>query len=336
MSNTTNKRQDPQGTQTSAVLRNLIAAGLAKRLPQAVAADADKTTMLRALEASLGPAAVVDLGLDLRAWPDNPVFAAVTAASSAVGVLQRWFRLERFGHTRNRTRLLDHDGDSMTVCHVAIDGGSISAVNDLFVWGIILAVLERAGFRDLEASLIAPDGVRTPLYAGAAVVLPSPVPAKTETLWIRCGPRRHGPTDPVEALDGEETCTTLVTRLRERLASDLLEPRRLKDTARALGVSARQLQRVLRQEGTSFSETVQRTRIDHARHLMLDERLSLTEIAFCCGFADLAHCSRLFRRYLEVPPSVLRELLVRGGPPTSQPPSSSPAPAEARSPPEIT
>ncbi|MBL4688185.1 MAG: AraC family transcriptional regulator, partial [Nannocystaceae bacterium] len=163
MSNTTNEGPDPQGTQTSAVLRNLIAAGLAKRLPQAVAADADKTTMLRALEASLGPAAVVDLGLDLRAWPDNPVFAAVTAASSAVGVLQRWFRLERFGHTRNRTRLLDHDGHCMTICHVAIDGGSISAVNDLFVWGIILAVLERAGFRDIEASLIAPDGVRTPL-----------------------------------------------------------------------------------------------------------------------------------------------------------------------------
>lgn len=42
---------------------------------------------------------------------------------------------------------------------------------------------------------------------------------------------------------------------------------------------------------------------------MSDDSLSLTEVAFCAGFSDLAHFSRVFRRVADVPPSALREML---------------------------
>ena len=47
---------------------------------------------------------------------------------------------------------------------------------------------------------------------------------------------------------------------------------------------------------------------------MVTSQLSLGEIAFCTGFSDQAHFTRLFRRYSDIPPSAYRDLLHAGKP----------------------
>ncbi|WP_338867686.1 helix-turn-helix domain-containing protein [Myxococcus stipitatus] len=56
-------------------------------------------------------------------------------------------------------------------------------------------------------------------------------------------------------------------------------------------------------------EPLQRSRVDAVHALLSDSRLTLTDVAFCTGFSEQAHFSRTFRRYNDVPPSALRDLM---------------------------
>lgn len=72
--------------------------------------------------------------------------------------------------------------------------------------------------------------------------------------------------------------------------------------ARTLGMSARNLQRHLAAEGTSFSELLADARISLARTYVEAGRLSVTEIAFVLGFADTSTFSRAFKRWTGMSP----------------------------------
>lgn len=111
-----------------------------------------------------------------------------------------------------------------------------------------------------------------------------------------------------EAPPGEDL-HDLRTRLQQLLSGDLLHPWTLEEAGVRLSLSRRSLQRALWQEGTTFSEMLQRARVDAAHALLWDERLPLTDAVFCTGFSDHAHFTRTFRRYNDGPPSALRELL---------------------------
>jgi AraC-like DNA-binding protein len=72
--------------------------------------------------------------------------------------------------------------------------------------------------------------------------------------------------------------------------------------ARALGLSARTLQRRLAEEDTSYQAILDETRADLARSY-LAEGWSVTEAAFSLGFSDVSSFSRAFRRWTGVAPS---------------------------------
>ena len=72
--------------------------------------------------------------------------------------------------------------------------------------------------------------------------------------------------------------------------------------ARQLGMSARNLQRHLAQEGTGFKELLNEARVTLARNYVDEGRLSVTEIAFVLGFADTSTFSRAFRRWTGMSP----------------------------------
>ena len=72
--------------------------------------------------------------------------------------------------------------------------------------------------------------------------------------------------------------------------------------ARHLGMSARNLQRHLAQEGTGFKELLNEARVTLARNYVDEGRLSVTEIAFVLGFADTSTFSRAFRRWTGMSP----------------------------------
>ena len=104
---------------TSDTLTALVRAGVARRLGAPV--DGSKTELLSRLADARGLAAVIEVGLDLRHLPEHPVISALTAAVDGRDLLARWMRLERFGHSRNRTRLEQGAEGEALVTHFAVD-----------------------------------------------------------------------------------------------------------------------------------------------------------------------------------------------------------------------
>jgi AraC-like DNA-binding protein len=67
--------------------------------------------------------------------------------------------------------------------------------------------------------------------------------------------------------------------------------------ARALGLSERTLRRKLNAYGTSLREVADDVHRQRALRLVRDSRLTVSEIAHCCGFSDGAAFARAFRRW---------------------------------------
>lgn len=82
--------------------------------------------------------------------------------------------------------------------------------------------------------------------------------------------------------------------------------------ARKLGMSARNLQRHLADEGTTFKDLLNDARASLARTYVAERRLSVTEIAFVLGFADTSAFSRAFKRWTGMSPSAWAQRGRRG------------------------
>ena len=67
--------------------------------------------------------------------------------------------------------------------------------------------------------------------------------------------------------------------------------------ARALNLSQRSLQRKLSERGTTFRQVVDDTRKQLAEQYLKDSMLSVSEIAYLLGFAEVSSFSRAFRRW---------------------------------------
>lgn len=72
---------------------------------------------------------------------------------------------------------------------------------------------------------------------------------------------------------------------------------RLSEVAGALGMSARTLQRKLRDEGAVFQDLVDQARRELAERLLRTTRYPLVDIAFLTGFAEQSGFTRAFKRW---------------------------------------
>ena len=77
--------------------------------------------------------------------------------------------------------------------------------------------------------------------------------------------------------------------------------------SRALGVSARTLQRQLRAEGTTFAAVLTALRQEMARPLLRDGRLAVSEVAFLLGYRDPSAFQRAFRAWHGLSPRAFRQ-----------------------------
>lgn len=84
-------------------------------------------------------------------------------------------------------------------------------------------------------------------------------------------------------------------------------------TAKALGVHARTLQRRLRDEGTSFEKIKDDARREWAESLLVQPSVSLSQIALMLGYADSSAFSRSCRRWLGEAPRTYRARLAGRG-----------------------
>ncbi|RJG42502.1 helix-turn-helix domain-containing protein [Motilimonas pumila] len=83
----------------------------------------------------------------------------------------------------------------------------------------------------------------------------------------------------------------------------------IKEAADRLGMSARTLQRRLKQEQVTYSELVDEILLNNACAMMRDKHISVTRISAALGYSDVAHFSRAFKRLKGVSPRVYRARL---------------------------
>ena len=88
------------------------------------------------------------------------------------------------------------------------------------------------------------------------------------------------------------------------------DPLDMPTIARLVGAGVRQLERAFRNETElSPAEFYRVTRLRYARWLLTSSHLALSEIAYECGFADVAHFTRQFQRQFGITPGKLKKAL---------------------------
>jgi transcriptional regulator GlxA family with amidase domain len=135
--------------------------------------------------------------------------------------------------------------------------------------------------------------------------------------------RRRRLTPPISA----------VTRVRRRLDQNIEEIPSFTELAEAVGMDRYRLSRTFRKYvGMSLRAYVRELRLKRACELLAISRYSITTTSFECGFYDLPHFDRAFRRRFGITPSQYRrrhtvQTAARPRPRSSQPRATRRGPA---------
>jgi AraC family transcriptional regulator of adaptative response / DNA-3-methyladenine glycosylase II len=119
---------------------------------------------------------------------------------------------------------------------------------------------------------------------------------------LRCRPELAPGGAPVDAV--KRVASTAVARID----AGALSGASVEDLARELGVSSRQLHRVVEAEyGVSPLALAQTRRLLLAKQLLTDTQLRVIDVAFASGFASVRQFNRLFRQSYRLNPLALRK-----------------------------
>ncbi len=98
-----------------------------------------------------------------------------------------------------------------------------------------------------------------------------------------------------------------VKRARQFILGHLSEPMALEDVSRHAGVSPFHFCKVFkRATGMTFTEFVNRARVEQAKRLLLKPQARITEVAYDVGFQSLSQFNRSFRRVTASSPTEYR------------------------------
>ena len=127
---------------------------------------------------------------------------------------------------------------------------------------------------------------------------PSPLAAQLEdTLIDLVATGLAGGSGDVRDLSSPERLAVL--RARSHIADHIRDPELDRSrVAAATGLSVRRLNGIFQAEGTSISEEIRRRRLETVARALRDPRcreLTISEIAFSCGYSNLQHFSTQFR-----------------------------------------
>lgn len=103
----------------------------------------------------------------------------------------------------------------------------------------------------------------------------------------------------------QSTSREVVHRIVERLPDG---PPSQQQIAEDMNVSNRTLQRKLKDEGTSFMDLLQDTRLQLARKYLRQPSRSVVETAYMLGFSEPSTFSRAFKRWTGLAPAEYREI----------------------------
>lgn len=95
-----------------------------------------------------------------------------------------------------------------------------------------------------------------------------------------------------------------LTAALELMESHPGEPLKRAETARRLGLSTRQLDRLFADKlGVSYADHYRRVRLERARDLLRQSAVPITEIALGCGFSSASHFGRAYREAFGMTPA---------------------------------
>ncbi len=113
--------------------------------------------------------------------------------------------------------------------------------------------------------------------------------------------------------EGPPSAHERVEAVLHEIRTQLHKPLRLDEAAALIGLSGRQLSRLLiAHSGCSFSELLCKERMEQACRLLAGTKASAADIAQQVGLQDMKHFHRLFKRYAGMTPMQYRK---QGGPP---------------------
>lgn len=106
-----------------------------------------------------------------------------------------------------------------------------------------------------------------------------------------------------------------IEQIRADIASDVADIPSLAELASTARMSRYQLSRMFRKHvGTCLRDYVRDVRLERACELLARSRQSITTTAIECGFYDLSHFDRIFRRRFGMTPREFRARHARDAP----------------------
>jgi len=248
-----------------------------------------------------GPGLLLSVGQYLHLAEETPVATVFRQSADPQVLAAKWLRLERYHHTSHRTRIepLETEG---WACHRYTLGSVPTLGENCLIAGLLVGLAGLIGVEDCRLQIGESD------YAAAslrdAILPPQETLVQFRVLWSQ--PRSRQTT--AEAAEMVHPDTDLARRLAELLGSDVGRSWRIDDAAKLLAVSRRSLQRHLAGNGRSFSTALRRARMREATELLTRTAAPLSEIGYCCGYADQSHFQRDFHRVTNITPKRFREM----------------------------
>lgn len=279
-----------------------------------------KRAIVAAALAQGGWACLPALGQGLSRFRSEPTHRALCSARDAADLLGRWLRLERYVHSRHRTRVLGTSSHGVRLEHVALAGCPPPLpAEDLVVAGVLAALLEAAGARTVELGVGRVRAFPDPDVVGLTRAAQAGRTGEWTLRWrgfdARLGPTSADPgADPPE-VEPPHDWSAAARRVYARLLAALVGPPSVAVLAAELGTRPRTLQRLLAAEGLAVSTILLEARVRVAAWHLIHGRAGLAEIGFLAGYADQAHFTRGFADRVGMTPGRYRQAFAHDGDP---------------------
>lgn len=118
--------------------------------------------------------------------------------------------------------------------------------------------------------------------------------------------------EPEEEAFDEEVSPTMIRRIVQEIQKNYTENITLTDLSKRYGISISHLSGLLKEElQLSFSEYITSKRIQRAKELLRDERLSVEEIAEQVGYRDYFYFTKVFKKNTGISPSKYRKNMLK-------------------------
>lgn len=260
----------------------------------------EKRALLDAVLVAHGPAAILRVADIVPEFSDHPVAGLFAGCRTPGEVIASWLAIERYFHSRHRTRIVDAAADRVVMEHYDTRGSPISAGENLAVAGLILGILRWRG-----------------AYGDALSFGETATPAETHRWsisWNGFDPppgahsEQHERSVPAIDFSGRAVSDPLVARLFAEHLDAPHSRRGAADVARAAGLSLRTLQRRLARAGWSLGDIVSSARVHSATRLLASTDTPLAIVGLLAGYSDQPHFQRAFRAAVGPTPAEYRRL----------------------------